>query len=48
LFSLATSRQSTLLVTYLNKYIKSLEHWLRDWRIAFNLWTNISVLFVRL
>jgi hypothetical protein len=48
LLSLATSRQSTLLVTYLNKYIKNLEHWLRDWRIVFNLWTNISVLFARL
>jgi hypothetical protein len=39
---------STLLVSYLKKCISSLEHWLRDWRIAINLWTNISVLFDRL
>jgi len=42
-----TSRQSTLLFTYLKKYISSLEHWLLDCWIAINLWTNVSVLFVR-
>jgi hypothetical protein len=42
----ATSRSPSLLVGYLESYLGSLEHWLRDWRIAINVSKSTAVLFV--
>jgi hypothetical protein len=43
----ATSRRSSLLVSYLEAYLSRLEHWLRDWRIATNATESNAVLFAK-
>jgi hypothetical protein len=40
------SCQPTLLVGYVQAYLKRLEHWLRDWRIAISVPTSTTILFV--
>jgi hypothetical protein len=42
----ATSRNISLVVGYLEAYLGRLEHWLRDWRIAINVSKSTVVLFV--
>jgi hypothetical protein len=41
-----TSRSSSLVFFYLEAYLRRLERWLRDWRIAINVSKIIAVLFV--
>jgi hypothetical protein len=43
----ATSRNPSLLVGYLDAYLGRLERWLRDWKIAINVSRSIAVLFVK-
>lgn len=43
---IAMSCQPTLLVGYTQAYLKRLEHWLRNWRIAISVPTSTTVFFV--
>ena len=42
-----TSRKPTLLVSYLESYIKDILRWLSDWRIAINVTKSTAIIFVR-
>jgi hypothetical protein len=44
---LATSRDPSLLVGYLEAYLGRLELWLRSWRIAINVSKSTAVLFAK-
>jgi hypothetical protein len=44
---IATSRDPSLLVGYLEAYLRRLELWLRSWRIAINVSKSTSVLFAK-
>jgi hypothetical protein len=41
---IATSRQPSLLVRYLETYLSDLERWLSEWRIAINVSKSSSIL----
>jgi hypothetical protein len=41
----ATSRQPTLLVSYLQKYVTDLQRWLTEWRIALNVPKTSAIIF---
>jgi hypothetical protein len=42
-----TSRRPSLLVTYLETYLKRLQNWLRGKRIAINVSNSIAALFAK-
>jgi len=42
---IATSCKPTLLVSYLESYLKDLERWLSDWRIAINVSKSTAIIF---
>ena len=44
---IATSRKPTLLVSYLESYLKDLQRWLSDWRIAINVSKSTAIIFAR-
>jgi hypothetical protein len=44
---IATSRDPSLLVGYLEGYLGRLELWLRSWRIAINVSKSTAVLFAK-
>jgi hypothetical protein len=44
---IATSRQPTLLVKYLETYLSDLERWLSEWRIAINVSKSSAMLSVK-
>jgi hypothetical protein len=44
---IATSRQPTLLVKYLETYLSDLERWLSEWRIAINVSKSSAMLFAK-
>jgi hypothetical protein len=44
---IATSREPTLLVKYLETYLSDLERWLSEWRIAINVSKSSAMLFVK-
>jgi len=44
---IATSRKSTLLVSYLDSYLNDLQRWLSDWRIAINVTKCNDIIFAR-
>ena len=44
---IATSRQPTLLVIYLETYLSDLERWLCEWRIAINVSKSFVMLFAK-
>ena len=41
----ATSGSTKFLVKYLETYLISLERWLREWRVAFNVDKSMALLF---
>jgi hypothetical protein len=43
----ATSRKPTLLVSYLDSYFNDLQRWLREWRIAINVFKSTAIIFAR-
>jgi hypothetical protein len=43
----ATSREPTLLVIYLESYLSDLQQWLSQWRIAFNVFQSTAINFAR-
>lgn len=43
----ANSHRSSLLVGYLETYLRRIEHWLWDWRIAINACNSTAVLFAK-
>ena len=45
--TIATSRKPSLLVSYLESYIKELQRWLSDWRIAINVSKSTAIIFAR-
>jgi hypothetical protein len=44
---IATSRQSALLVIYLETYLSDLELWLSEWRVAINVSKSSAMLFAK-
>jgi len=44
---IATSRQPTLLVKYLEAYLSSLERWLSEWKIGINVSKSSAILFAK-
>ena len=44
---IATSRKPTLLVSYLETYLSSLQRWLTEWRIAINVSKSSAIIFAR-
>jgi hypothetical protein len=44
---IATSRKPTLLVSYLESYLKNLQRWLSEWRIAINVSKSTAIIFAR-
>jgi hypothetical protein len=44
---IATSRKSTLLVSYLESYVSDLQQWLREGRIAINVSKSSAIIFGR-
>ena len=44
---IATSRKSTLFVSYLESYLNDLQRWLGEWRIAINLSKSTAITFAR-
>jgi len=44
---IATSRKSTLLVSYLESYLNDIQRWLSDWRIAINVTKSTAIIFAR-
>jgi hypothetical protein len=44
---IATSRQTALLVRYLETYLSDLERWLSEWRIAINVSKSSAMFFVK-
>jgi len=42
---IATSCKPTLLVTYLESYLKELQRWLSEWRIAINVSKGTTIIF---
>jgi hypothetical protein len=44
---IATSRKSTLLVSYLESYLNDLQRWLSEWRIAINVSKSSAIIFAR-
>jgi hypothetical protein len=44
---IATSRKSTLLVSYLESYDNNLHRWLSEWRIAINVSKSTAIIFAR-
>jgi hypothetical protein len=44
---IATSRKPTLIVRYLESYLKDLQRWLSEWRIALNVSKSNAIIFAR-
>jgi len=44
---IATSRNPTLLVSYLESYLKDFKMWLSEWRIAINVSKSTAIIFAR-
>jgi hypothetical protein len=44
---IATSRNPTLLVSYLESYLNNLQRWLSEWRIAINVSKSSAIIFAR-
>jgi hypothetical protein len=44
---IAMSRKPTLLVSYLESYLKDLQRWLSEWRIAINVSKSTAIIFAR-
>ena len=44
---ITTSRNPTLLVSYLESYVNELQRWLSEWRIAINVSKATAIIFVR-
>jgi len=44
---ITTSRKPTLLVSYLESYLKDLQRWLSEWRIAINVSKSTAIIFAR-
>ena len=44
---IATSRKPTLLISYLESYLKDVQQWLSEWRTAINVSKSIAIIFVR-
>ena len=44
---LATSRKTTLLLSYQESYLNDIKRWLRDWRIAINVSQCTVIIFPR-
>ena len=44
---IATSRQSAMLVKYLDTYLSDIERWLSEWRIAINVSKCSAMLFAK-
>jgi hypothetical protein len=44
---IVTSRKPTLLVTYLESYLRNLQWWLTEWRIAINVSKRSAIIFAR-
>jgi hypothetical protein len=44
---IATSRNPTLLVSYLESYLNDLQRWLSEWRIAINISKSCAIIFAR-
>jgi hypothetical protein len=44
---IASSRKSTLLVSYLDAYLKELQRWLTEWGIAINVSKTTAIIFAR-
>jgi len=44
---IATSHKPTLLVSYLESYLKDLQRWLSEWRIAINVSKSTAIIFER-
>jgi hypothetical protein len=44
---IATSRKPTLLANYLESYLKDLQRWLSEWRIAVIVSKSTTIIFVR-
>jgi len=45
--NIATSRNPTLLVIYLDSYLNDLQRWLSEWRIAINVSNSTATIFAR-
>jgi hypothetical protein len=43
--TIATSRKPTLLVSYLESYLKDLQRWLSEFRIAINVSKSTEIIF---
>lgn len=41
------SRQSALLVSYLELYLSDVERWVGKWRIAIDVWKNTAMILVK-
>ena len=44
---IATSRKPVLLVSYLESYRTDLDRWMREWRIAINIFKSNTMLFAK-
>jgi len=44
---IATSPKPTLLISYLKSYLKDLQRWFSEWRIAINVSKSTSIIFAR-
>ena len=44
---IAMSRNPTLLVSYLESYLKDFKMWLSEWRIAINVSKSTAIIFAR-
>jgi hypothetical protein len=44
---IATSRNPTLLVSYLESYLNDFQRWLSEWRIAINVSKSSAIIFAR-
>jgi len=42
---IATSRQPTLFVSYMESYLNDLQRWLSEWRIAINVSKSTALIF---